>query len=38
MHKVDVIPFYEKIGFIKEGKQFEEVSGIQHYKMTFIRN
>ena len=35
--QVDVIPFYEKIGFIKEGNQFEE-AGIQHYKMTFIRN
>ena len=35
--QVDVIPFYEKIGFIKEGKQFEE-AGIQHYKMTFKRN
>ena len=31
--QVDVIPFYEKIGFVLEGKQFEE-AGIQHYKMT----
>lgn len=35
--QVDVIPFYEKIGFIKEGNQFEE-AGIQHYKMYLNRN
>ena len=35
--QVDVIPFYEKIGFIKEGNQFEE-AGIQHYKMFLIKN
>ena len=35
--QVDVIPFYEKIGFIKEGDQFEE-AGIQHYKMYLNRN
>ena len=37
MHaQVDVIPFYEKMGFIKEGKLFEEAN-IMHYKMT-LRN
>lgn len=35
--QVEVIPFYEKIGFIKEGVQFEE-AGIQHYKMKINRN
>ena len=34
--QVDVIPFYEKIGFIKDGDQFEE-AGIQHYKMYLNR-
>jgi len=28
-----VLPFYEKFGFIKEGGGFEE-AGIMHYKMT----
>jgi predicted GNAT family N-acyltransferase len=28
-----VIPFYEKLGFVKEGDIFEE-AGIMHYKMT----
>ena len=28
-----VIPFYEKVGFKKEGNRFEE-AGIMHYKMT----
>jgi len=38
MHaQVEVIPFYEKLGFIKEGNQFEE-AGIQHYKMKLKRN
>lgn len=38
MHaQVDVIPFYEKLGFIKEGNEFEE-AGIQHYKMKLNRN
>tara|TARA_B100000902_G_scaffold223178_1_gene212014 strand:+ start:1655 stop:2083 length:429 start_codon:yes stop_codon:yes gene_type:complete len=38
MHaQVDVLPFYEKIGFKKEGKIFEE-AGIMHYKMQFIRD
>ena len=38
MHaQVEVIPFYEKLGFIKEGVQFEE-AGIQHYKMKLNRN
>tara|TARA_B100001540_G_scaffold55166_1_gene50006 strand:+ start:915 stop:1346 length:432 start_codon:yes stop_codon:yes gene_type:complete len=32
-----VIPFYEKIGFQKEGNIFEE-AGIMHYKMKLIRN
>ena len=30
----EVLPFYEKMGFIKEGKEFEE-AGIMHFKMTF---
>ena len=29
-----VIPFYEKVGFIKEGDLFEE-AGIMHYKMVY---
>ena len=29
-----VIPFYEKVGFEKEGNLFEE-AGIMHYKMVF---
>lgn len=29
-----VIPFYEKVGFIKEGNLFEE-AGIMHYKMVY---
>jgi len=33
----DVIPFYEKAGFIKEGKEFEEAN-ILHYKMKLKRN
>ena len=38
MHaQVEVIPFYKKMGFIKEGVQFEE-AGIQHYKMKLNRN
>ena len=38
MHaQVEVIPFYEKLGFIKEGVQFEE-AGIQHYKMNLNKN
>lgn len=38
MHaQVEVIPFYEKLGFIKEGGQFEE-AGIQHYKMKLNKN
>lgn len=38
MHaQVDVLPFYEKLGFIKEGNQFEE-AGIQHYKMILKDN
>ena len=28
----EVIPFYEKMGFIKEGIEFKE-AGIMHYKM-----
>ena len=38
MHaQTDVIPFYEKAGFIKEGKEFEEAN-ILHYKMKLKRN
>lgn len=38
MHaQVDVIPFYEKMGFVKQGKQFEE-AGIQHFKMNLKRD
>ena len=34
MHaQMQVLPFYEKFGFIKEGGEFEE-AGIIHYKMT----
>ena len=34
MHaQMQVLPFYEKFGFIKEGEKFEE-AGIMHYKMT----
>ena len=29
----EVLPFYEKMGFIKEGNEFEE-AGIMHFKMT----
>lgn len=32
-----VLPFYEKLGFEKEGKIFEE-AGIMHYKMKLIKN
>jgi predicted GNAT family N-acyltransferase len=35
MHaQVQVIPFYEKVGFEKSGNLFEE-AGIMHYKMTY---
>ena len=35
MHaQVQVLPFYEKVGFIKEGTIFEE-AGIMHYKMIY---
>ena len=34
--QVQVIPFYEKEGFIKEGGIFEE-AGIMHYKMKLIK-
>ena len=34
MHaQMQVLPFYEKFGFIKEGEKFEE-AGIMHCKMT----
>ena len=37
MHaQLDVIPFYEKIGFEKEGDLFEEAN-ITHYKMSLKR-
>ena len=32
----EVLPFYEKLGFEKEGDIFEE-AGIMHYKMKLIR-
>jgi predicted GNAT family N-acyltransferase len=32
----DVIPFYEKMGFVKEGDLFEEAN-ITHYKMSLNR-
>lgn len=32
-----VLPFYEKIGFKKEGDIFEE-AGIMHYKMKLCKN
>ena len=35
MHaQIQVLPFYEKEGFIKEGGLFEE-AGIMHYKMVY---
>ena len=35
MHaQIQVVPFYEKVGFIKEGSLFEE-AGIMHYKMVY---
>jgi len=38
MHaQTDVIPFYEKIGFVKTGNEFEE-AGIMHYKMALQSN
>ena len=38
MHaQTDVIPFYEKMGFVKTGNEFEE-AGIMHYKMTLQTN
>ena len=38
MHaQVQVLPFYEKLGFEKEGKIFEE-AGIMHYKMVLQNN
>ena len=30
--KKHVLPFYEKLGFKKEGEEFEE-AGIMHFKM-----
>ena len=34
MHaQIQVLPFYEKLGFIKKGNVFEE-AGIMHYKMV----
>ena len=36
MHaQTDVIPFYEKMGFKKNGAEFEE-AGIMHFKMKLI--
>ena len=38
MHaQVQVLPFYEKLGFKKEGGKFEE-AGIMHYKMKLQKN
>ena len=38
MHsQIQVLPFYEKLGFEKEGDIFEE-AGIMHYKMTLQNN
>ena len=38
MHaQVQVLPFYEKLGFEKEGEIFEE-AGIMHYKMVLQNN
>lgn len=38
MHaQVQVLPFYEKLGFEKEGEIFEE-AGIMHYKMVLSNN
>ena len=38
MHaQTDVIPFYEKMGFVKTGNEFEE-AGIMHYKMVLQSN
>jgi predicted GNAT family N-acyltransferase len=38
MHaQTDVIPFYEKMGFVKTGNEFEE-AGIMHYKMALQSN
>ena len=38
MHaQTNVIPFYEKMGFVKIGNEFEE-AGIMHYKMTLQTN
>ena len=35
MHaQIQVLPFYEKVGFIKKGDLFEE-AGIIHYKMVY---
>ena len=34
--QVQVIPFYEKEGFIKKGEIFEE-AGIMHYKMKLVK-
>ena len=32
--QIQVLPFYEKVGFIKKGDLFEE-AGIIHYKMVY---
>ena len=38
MHaQTNVIPFYEKMGFVKTGNEFEE-AGIMHYKMSLHSN
>tara|TARA_B100001758_G_C18169286_1_gene483379 strand:- start:108 stop:539 length:432 start_codon:yes stop_codon:yes gene_type:complete len=33
----EVLPFYQKLGFTKEGQEFEE-AGILHFKMTLRTN
>ena len=33
----EVLPFYEKMGFLKEGNEFEE-AGIMHFKMILEAN
>ena len=35
--QIQVVDFYEKLNFIKEGNLFEE-AGIQHYLMSFNSN
>ena len=32
--QIQVVEFYQKLGFVKQGNLFEE-AGIKHYKMVF---